>query len=131
MFYNSGMEACIVVCSKNKPDERKGKVLFINGLEQVIEEKQMSFLSDENINTLFGLYNGYENVHRLSHVATLDEIRNKDYSLNVPLYVEKYDLGEIEKSTKELIQQWNKSYSDVKQDTTELFSTLKEVILND
>jgi len=128
LFYNSVMESCVVVCSKNKPDERKGKVLFINGLEQVIEEKQMAFLSDENINTLFGLYNGYEDVHRLSHVATLDEIRNKDYSLNVPLYVEKYDLGEIEKSTKELIQQWNKSSSDVKQDTTELFSTLKEVI---
>ena len=79
LFYNSVMESCIVVCSKNKPDERKGKVLFINGLEQVIEEKQMAFLSDENIQTLFGLYNGYENVHRLSHVATLDEIRDNDY----------------------------------------------------
>ena len=128
LFYNSVMESCVVVCSKNKPDERKGKVLFINGLEQVIEEKQMSFLSDENIKTLFGLYNGYENVHRLSHVATLDEIRDKDYSLNVPLYVEKYDLGEIEESIQELIQQWNDSSSDVKQHTTELFSTLKEVI---
>lgn len=128
LFYNSVMESCVVVCSKNKPDERKGKVLFINGLEQVIEEKQMSFLSDENIKTLFGLYNGYENVHRLSHVATLDEIRDKDYSLNVPLYVEKYDLGEIEESIQELIQQWNDSSSDVKRYTTELFSTLKEVI---
>ena len=128
LFYNSVMESCVVVCSKNKPDERKGKVLFINGLEQVIEEKQMSFLSDENIKTLFGLYNGYEDVHRLSHVATLDEIRDKDYSLNVPMYVEKYDLGEIEESIQELIQQWNESSSDVKQHTTELFSTLKEVI---
>ena len=128
LFYNSGMEACIVVCSNNKPDERKGKVLFINGLEQVIDEKQMSFLSDENIKTLFGLYNGYENVHRLSHVATLDEIKDKDYSLNVPLYIEKYDLGEIKESTQELIQQWNESSSDVKQHTTKLFSTLKEVI---
>ena len=128
LFYNSGMEACVVVCSKNKPDERKGKVLFINGLEQVIEEKQMAFLSDKNIKTLFGLYNGYENVHRLSHVATLDEIKDKDYSLNVPLYVEKYDLGEIEESIQELIIQWDKSSSDVKQHTTELFSILKEVI---
>src|SRR5665648_217500 len=80
LFYNSGMEACIVVCSKIKPAERKGKVLLINGLEQVVEEKQMAFLSDENIQTLFGLYNGYKNAHRLSHVATLDEIKDKDYS---------------------------------------------------
>lgn len=131
LFYNSGMESCVVVCSKNKPDERKEKILFINGLEQVIEEKQMAFLSDENIHTLFGLYNGYENVHRLSHVATLDEIKDKDYSLNVPMYIEKYDLAEIKESIQELIQQWNESSTSVKKHTTELFSTLKEVIKND
>lgn len=128
LFYNSVMESCIVVCSKNKLDERKGKILFINGLEQVVEEKQTAFLSDENIQKLFELYSGYEDIHRLSHVATLDEIKDKDYSLNVPMYVEKYDLGEIEESIPELIQQWNESSSDVKQHTTELFSTLKEVI---
>ena len=54
--------------------------------------------------------------------------RRYDYSLNVPMYVEKYDLGEIEESMQELIRQWNESSSDVKKHTTELFSTLKEVI---
>ena len=47
------------------------------------------------------------------------------------MHVEKYDLDEIEESIQELIQQWNESSSDVKQHTTELFSTLKEVIKND
>jgi type I restriction enzyme M protein len=128
LFYNSVMESCIVVCSKNKPEERKGKVLFINGLEQVVEEKQMAFLSDENIQTLYELYNGYENVPRLSHVASLDEIKKKDFSLNVPIYVQKYELGEVEESLEELVQQWNKTSNEVKQHTFELFSTLKEVI---
>lgn len=128
LFYNSVMESCIVVCSKNKPEKRKGKVLFINGLEQVIEEKQMAFLSNENIRTLYELYLGYQNIPRLSYVASLDEIKKKDYSLNVPFYVQKYDLGEVEESLEELVQQWNKSSNDVKQHTFELFSTLKEVI---
>ena len=128
LFYNSVMESCIVVCSKNKPQKRKGKVLFINGLEQVVEEKQMAFLSDENIQTLYELYKGYENVPRLSHVASLDEIKKKDFSLNVPIYVQKYELGEVEESLEGLVQQWNKNSNEVKQHTFELFSTLKEVI---
>lgn len=128
LFYNSVMESCIVVCSKNKPEKRKGKVLFINGLEQVVEEKQMAFLSDENIQTLYELYKRYENVPRLSHVASLDEIKKKDFSLNVPIYVQKYELGEVEESLEGLVQQWNKSSDEVKQHTFELFSTLKEVI---
>jgi type I restriction enzyme M protein len=128
LFYNSVMESCIVVCSKNKPEKRKGKVLFINGLEQVVEEKQIAFLSDENIQTLYELYREYENVPRLSHVAFLDEIKKKDFSLNVPIYVQKYELGEVEESLEGLVQQWNKSSDEVKQHTFELFSTLKEII---
>lgn len=128
LFYNSVMESCIVVCSKNKPEKRRGKVLFINGLEQVVEEKQMAFLSDENIQTLYELYKGYENVPRLSHVASLDEIKKKDFSLNVPIYVQKYELGEVEESLEELVYQWSKSSNEVKRHTAELFSTLKEVI---
>jgi type I restriction enzyme M protein len=128
LFYNSVMESCIVVCSKNKPEERKGKVLFVNGFEEVIEEKQMSFLSDENIRKLYDLYKRYEDIHRLSHVATIEEIRDKDFSLNVPMYVQKYDLGDIEEPIEDLISQWEKSSKEVKQHTYELFSTLKEVI---
>jgi type I restriction enzyme M protein len=64
----------------------------------------------------------------LSHVASLDEIKKKDFSLNVPIYVQKYELGEVEESLEELVQQWNKTSNEVKQHTFELFSTLKEVI---
>jgi type I restriction enzyme M protein len=128
LFYNSVMESCIVVCSKCKSAERKGKILFINGYEQVVEEKQMAYLSDENIKTLFDLYKGYKNLHRLSHVATIEEIRKKDYSLNVPYYVEKYDLGEIEEPLSDLIKSWTTSSDELKKNTEELFLTLKEVI---
>lgn len=128
LFYNSVMESCIVVCSKCKPIERKRKILFINGYEQVVEEKQMAYLSDENIKILFDLYKRYKNLHRLSHVATIEEIRKKDYSLNVPYYVEKYDLGEIKEPLSDLTKSWTTSSDELKKHTEELFLTLKEVI---
>ena len=131
LFYNSVMEACIMVCRKSKPQERKGKILFINGFKEIIEEKQMAFLSDENIEALFGLYMKYENVPRLSYVANIDEVRKKDHNLNVPLYVEKYDSGEIAEYTAEIVKNWLESSREMKESSKALFSILQEVITND
>lgn len=131
LFYNSPMEACIVICRKSKPSERKGKILFINGFEDFIQEKQQTFLSDENIQTLFDLYTNYGNVSRKSYVATIKEVKENDYSLNVPLYVEKYDLGEIKEPLEVLIQEWTESSQKIKEANEEIFSILSEVGLND
>jgi len=128
LFYNSPMESCIVVCNKNKPKERKGKVLFINGFEEVIEETQMSYLSKENIKNLHNLFLQYENKPKESHVASIQEITEKDYSLNVPLYVEKYDLGEVNSSAKKIISEWENSSNDIKKSTKELFKVLRGII---
>lgn len=131
LFYNSPMEACIVICRKSKPAERKGKILFINGFEDVIQEKQQAFLSDENIQTLFDLYKNYENVSRKSYVATINEVKENDYNLNVPLYVEKYDLGEVKEPLKVLLHEWTESSQRIKEANEEIFSILSEVGLND
>ncbi len=131
LFYNSPMEACIVICQKNKPEERKGKILFINGFEEVIQDKQQAFLSDDNIQTLFDLYTNYGNVPRKSYVASMEEVKEKDYNLNVPLYVEKYDLGEIDEPLEVVIQEWTESSHRIKEANEEIFSILSEVGLND
>ncbi len=53
LFYNSPMEACIVICHMNKPSERRNKVLFINAVHEVTRERAQSFLKEEHIqNTL-------------------------------------------------------------------------------
>lgn len=131
LFYNSVMEACIVICRKNKPPERKGKILFINGFEEVVEEKQQAYLSEENIKTLFDLYTGYKNVPKKSYVAPLEEVIDKDYNLNVPLYVQKYDLGEIPEPIGELVKKWSESSQNIKKSSEEIFSVLKKVGLDD
>ncbi|WP_235270843.1 HsdM family class I SAM-dependent methyltransferase [Methanosarcina mazei] len=131
LFYNSVMEACIVICRKNKPVERKEQILFINGFEEVVQDKQQAFLSDENIQTLFDLYTKNESVPRKSYVSSLEEVRNNNYSLNVPLYVQKYDLGEIKEPINELIQKWNEGSQNIKKSTEEIFSILKGVGFNE
>jgi type I restriction enzyme M protein len=128
LFYNSPMESCIVICRKNKPKERKNKIIFINGYNDVIKEKQMAYLSPENIQNLYGLFLNYDEVSRKTHIATIEEVADNGYSLNVPLYVQKYELGEIETSFKETLESWEKTSKEVQITTKELFNNLKEVI---
>ena len=42
LFYNSPMEACIIVCRMNKRAERRGKVLFINAVNEVERKKDLA-----------------------------------------------------------------------------------------
>ena len=49
LFYNSPMEACIMICRTNKIPENRGKVLFINAVKEVTRKNAESFLEDEHI----------------------------------------------------------------------------------
>ena len=49
LFYNSPMEACVVVCRMNKPAERPRKILFINAVAEVTRERGQSFLDESHI----------------------------------------------------------------------------------
>lgn len=46
LFYNSPMEACVVICRMRKPKNRKNKILFINAVNEVTRERAQSFLTD-------------------------------------------------------------------------------------
>ena len=88
LFYNSPMEACIVICRSNKPKERKGRILFINAVNEVTRERAQSFLTDEHIERVVAAYRDFKDGPGFTRVATLAEIRAKDSNLSIPLYVE-------------------------------------------
>ena len=59
LFYGSPMEACILICRTHKPKERRGKVLFINAVNEVTRERSQAFLKTDHlyriVNALSGL----------------------------------------------------------------------------
>jgi type I restriction enzyme M protein len=82
LFYNSPMEACVVICRTAKPKARKNKILLINAVNEVTRERAQSFLTDDHIERIVQAYEpGF------TRVATLEEIRAKDGNLSIPLYV--------------------------------------------
>lgn len=88
LFYNSPMEACVVVCRTRKPEERRGRVLFINAVNEYVREQAQSFLREGNTTKILDAYRGYGDNPGFARVATLDEISANDWSLNLPLYVQ-------------------------------------------
>lgn len=93
LFYNSPMEACIVICSTNKPAERRGKVLFINAKHEVTRKNAQSYLEDEHIEKIANAYTSYATIDGFSATATIDEIAAHDSKLSIALYVRKSGVG--------------------------------------
>lgn len=87
LFYNSTMPSCIVICRMVKPKERNGKILFINGIDEVTRERSQSFLTDDHIERLITAYRQFKEEPRFSKVASADEISANDYSLRMGFYV--------------------------------------------
>lgn len=88
LFYNSPMEACVVICRTAKPKAHKGKILFINAVDEVTRERAQSFLTDDHIERIVKAYKKFKDEPGFTRVATLEQIRAKDGSLSIPLYVE-------------------------------------------
>jgi type I restriction enzyme M protein len=86
LFYNSPMEACIIICSNKKPQERQGKVLMINAVNDVVRQNAESKLLSEHIDKINRIYHSSIEIDGYSKLVSIDEISSKNYNLNISLY---------------------------------------------
>ncbi len=88
LFYGTGIPAALLIVNKNKPSERKGKVLFINGELEYQEGKNQNKLREEDIQHILSVYDSFVDEKRYSRVVDMDEIRENDYNLNIRRYAD-------------------------------------------
>jgi type I restriction enzyme M protein len=87
LFYNSPMEACIVICRTQKPKARRGKILLINAVNEVTRERAQSFLTDEHLKRIVRAYQNFKDEPGFTRVVSIEEVRAKEGNLSIPLYV--------------------------------------------
>lgn len=87
LFYNSPMEAVVVILSARKSEEHRGKILFINAVNDYAREQAQSFLRDSHQQKILAAYETFADVESFATIVSLGEIADKDYSLAMPLYV--------------------------------------------
>ena len=88
LFYGTGIPACLLIINKNKPAERKGKVLFINSELEYQEGKNQNSLRPQDIEKIVQTFEDFAEVRRYSKVFTLAEIAENDYNLNIRRYAD-------------------------------------------
>jgi type I restriction enzyme M protein len=132
LFYNSPMEACVVICRMRKEKGRRGKILFINAVDEVTRERAQSFLKKEHINKILGAYRDYKDIEGFARVVAPEEIYSNDYNLNIPLYVRRLKgadadgAGEGVKDLGAVIAEWEESSVALRASMDEMLATLKE-----
>ncbi|MEM5811878.1 MAG: SAM-dependent methyltransferase, partial [Candidatus Aenigmatarchaeota archaeon] len=87
LFYNTGAPAVIIVFNKNKPQERKNKILLINASKEFQPGKKQNTLSKENIEKIVKVYREFKEVEGFSKIITLEEAKETDYNLSPSRFV--------------------------------------------
>lgn len=138
LFYNSPMEACILVCRTQKSRNRKGKVLFINAISEVTRERAQSFLTEEHQSRILHAYQSDADIPGLSRHVSIGEIRSKNGSLSIPLYFGSTDVVQDDTATTKstldaTMSDFLKSSEELKSELGKILSALpqRSTALND
>ena len=127
LFYNSPMEACVIVCRTKKPAGQQGRILFINAVDEMTHEKAQSFLEPEHIEKILAAYRSDEDIPGFSRHVPVEEVLTKDANLSIPRYITRYDEDVGEQPFESVYEDWVE-YSTEKNDAVEsLRAVLKEV----
>lgn len=88
LFYGTGIPAAILVFKKQKSDN---EVLFIDASREFKSGKNQNQLGEADIQKIITTYKARANVDKYAYLATLDEIKENDYNLNIPRYVDTFE----------------------------------------
>ncbi|WP_101650154.1 type I restriction-modification system subunit M [Brevibacterium ihuae] len=127
LFYNSPMEAVVVTLRASKPAEHKGKVLFINAVNEVAREQAQSFLREAHQHRILDAYRAFEPQDGFAAVATLDQIAEKSHSLAIPLYVAGDSAKEVGEhiDVSDAVAQWRTAAQVSDQAITDVLARLR------
>lgn len=93
IFYGTSIPTCILVLKKNR--EHQDNILFIDASNEFEKQKTQNKLLPEHIENIIGAFENRQNIEKYAHVATLQEVKENDYNLNIPRYVDTFE-AEVE-----------------------------------
>jgi type I restriction enzyme M protein len=90
LFQNNSIPSAILILNRDKPDERKGEVLFVHAADEAFYEElsNQNELTEEGLDHIVQNFNEWTTEERVSRAVPTQEIRENDYNLNIALYVD-------------------------------------------
>lgn len=126
LFYNSPMEACIMICRMKKRPERRGQILIINAVNEVERKNAQSSLKKEHIEHIANAYENYKDEPEFAKVITIEDTAKNNYSLSIPLYVKPQTIKENvdDRSVQEKYDSWKETSAEM----NESFDLLNQML---
>lgn len=91
LFFGTSIPTTVIILKKNRTTR---DVLFIDASKEFIKGKNQNKLSIENIDKVVETYKNREDVEKYARVASFDEIKENDFNLNIPRYVDTFEESE-------------------------------------
>ena len=88
LFYGTSIPAGILILDKNKPEKRKGKIMFVYAAKDFEDGKKRDKLRDSDIKKIVSAVKSFKDIDKYCHVADLEELQENEFNLNVPRYVD-------------------------------------------
>lgn len=89
LFYGTSIPATILVFKKCRKED--DNILFIEASRELRKGKNQNHLDNEHIEKIFDTYKHRKEIDKYSHNASLDEIKENDFNLNIPRYVDTFE----------------------------------------
>ena len=123
VFYGAGVSACLILMNNHKVPDHKNKICMIDATGIYTPARAQNYMSEDDIQTVFNLYSNYKDVVEKVKIVSLDDIRDKDYTLSVNTYIEK---KEQEVVSPEAVR---KKYFEALKEVEEAENHLKELLV--
>lgn len=94
VFYGTSIPAALFIINKNKPVERKGKVLFIEASAGFVKDGNKNRIREEDIQKIATAFDTFEDVEKFATVVNLKTIEENEYNLNISRYVDTTEMEE-------------------------------------
>ena len=126
LFYNSPMEACILICNKKKPSLLLKKILFVNALKEITRKNGESYLEKEHIEKISSAFHHAKNIDSFSKVVDLSDIEANDYDLTIQKYVFINDyVDELSESFETYLGKWDVQSTSTSKELSNLIGLLQ------
>ncbi|MEK7078570.1 MAG: type I restriction-modification system subunit M, partial [Patescibacteria group bacterium] len=88
LFYGVGIPVAILILNKNKSEQKKNKILFIEAEKDFLEGKNQNTLRKQDIDKIIKAYDQYQDIEKYARVVDIKEIKENEYNLNVRRYID-------------------------------------------
>jgi type I restriction enzyme M protein len=125
LFYNSPMEACLLITTTKKKKERKGKILIMNAVKEVKQDKNLGYLEEKHIERIYNSFLDFKDEEGFSRVVDNNTVLTNKASLNIAQYVSNVAQNDTVIKLKDTINTWEQNSKALNTSMNELFEILK------